>query len=302
MTAQITARPTRPDGKAAGRSRLVPGLLMVPPLLLFGALVLAVALFVYRAFAPGVTGESGVVEAIGAGALDSFYWAAMLRTVLVSLGAAILSCLISLLVASALVMVDRRAVTAATMALLFSPLVVSMAVRGYGWLLILDQPPVARSLDAAGSLLGFLGVTPGLLATVLVLAHAMMPITAFPLIGRMREIHGLQVNRAARDLGAGAARVFLRVTVPLAAPTALRVGGLAFGLAMGAFGIPAIIGRGRVQVVSELVYQNLLAVDWPTAFVRLAVLLLVTAVVVTPMFALAKRLGLRTAPRREKAA
>ncbi|MEV8637301.1 hypothetical protein AB0395_37235 [Streptosporangium sp. NPDC051023] len=302
MTTRTTARPVRTGRRKAGRARWLPGALMTPPLLLFGALLLAVVLFVYRAFAPGTTGESGVVEAVGAGALDLFYWEAMLRTVLVSLGASALSCLISLLVASALVAVDRRSVTAVTMALLFSPLVVSMAVRGYGWLLILDQPPVAHSLDAAGSLLGFLGVSSGLLATVVVLAHAMMPITAFPLIARMREIHGLQVNRAARDLGAGSSRVFWRVTVPLAAPAALRVGALAFGLSMGAFGIPAIIGRGRVQMVSELVYQNLLAVNWPTAFVRLAVLLLVTAVVVTPLFTLAKRLGRQAAPRRERSA
>ncbi|MEV7004941.1 ABC transporter permease subunit [Streptosporangium sp. NPDC051022] len=305
MTAQSTARPARSARSArrsGGRPRWLPGLLMVPPLLLLGALVLAVALFVYRAFAAGSTGEPGVVEALRSGALDSFYWEAMLRTALLSLGATVLSCLISLLVASALVVVDRRAVTAATMALLFSPLVVSMAVRGYGWLLILDQPPVARSFETAGDLLGFLGVSPALLATVLVLAHAMMPITAFPLLTRMREIHRLQVTRAARDLGARSASVFWKVTVPLAAPTALRVGGLAFGLAMGAFGIPAIIGRGRVQVVSELVYQNLLAVSWPTAFVRLAMLLLVTAVVVTPLFALAKRLGRRAAPRRERTA
>ncbi|WP_033288932.1 ABC transporter permease [Amycolatopsis jejuensis] len=267
----------------------VSALFLAPALLLLAVLLGAVVVFAFQAVAPSGAEQAGVVQAVRDGALDGFFWAAMGRTVLLSVLGAGLSGLIAVVIAEALVAIGRPVVTVVTGVLLFSPLVVSMAVRGYGWLLVLDQ------VSGVVNWLGNLVLTPPVIATILATAHAMMPLTFFPILTRRKEIQRLHLTAAAQDLGAGPVRVLTRVIAPLAAPTVLRTGALAFGLSMGAYGIPAIIGRGRVQVVAELMYQNLLASDWSSAFARLVALLAVTAVVVLPAFRLASVLSRRGA-------
>jgi len=291
MSAHLLVRPAR-RVRGSGGTRVMAALLHVPSVLLLAGLAAAVGLLAYRGLV-ATTGQVGAVQAMRSGAVDGFFWEAMLRTFVVAFGSAGIACVASVVVAEALLTVDRRWVTVAVSGALFSPLIVSMTVRGYGWLLILDQGVVRATMRVLGDATGPVGGSAAVVSTIMVMAHAMMPLTAFPVLSRMREIRRQRIADAARDLGLGSMGVALRITAPLAAPAILRVGALAFGIAMGAFGIPAIIGRGRVQVVPELVYQNLLAVDWSTAFVRLVALLAVTGVVVGILFAVAGRLGRR---------
>lgn len=267
--------------------------LLLPALILIGLLFASFGLLAYRAIVPANGLQMTVPEALEAGAIDGFFWSAMGRTVLMAVLAAALSALMALVIANALVTLNRPWLTAITSAMLFSPLIVALAVRAYGWRLILDQGVVNVPLNAIGERLRFLELSPAMIATIVVLAHALMPLTAFPMIARLREIDKLNIAPAGRDLGASGVATFWRVVAPLAAPTMLRVGGLGFGVAMGAFGIPALIGRGRVQVVSALIYQDLIQVQWTRAFLRLIALLLVTAIALAPTFWLAARLGTR---------
>lgn len=291
MTTDLPAAPGR-TRRPPGRPRVAELLLHAPSAFLLAVLAGAVGLLAYRGLI-ATSGQVGAVQAVRSGAVDGFFWEAMLRTFGVAFTAAVIACVASVVVAEALLIVDRRWVTVTVSGALFSPLIVSMTVRGYGWLLILDQGAVKSTMRVLGEVTEPIGGSAAIVATIMVMAHAMMPLTAFPILSRMREIRRQRIADAARDLGLGSLGVALRVTAPLAAPAILRVGALAFGIAMGAFGIPAIIGRGRVQVVPELVYQNLLAVDWSTAFVRLAALLVVTGVVVGFLFGVAGRLGRR---------
>lgn len=275
--------------------------LVLPALVLVVMLFGSMLVFAYRSAFPGVGGQTGALGAVEAGALDGFFWEAMGRTVLLAALGAVIATLLALIVVDALVAIGRAPITAITLVLLFTPLVVSMAVRGYGWLLILDQPLIGAPIDALGTMLAPIGLTAPALSVVLVLVHAMMPLTALPLLTKVREIHASRLTAAAADLGAGRVLTFFRVTLPLAGPSALRVIALTFAIAMGAFGIPAIIGRGRVMVVSELVYQNLLAVNWSAAFVRLIALLVVVAILVTPLLMLAARWARRNSGVRSEA-
>lgn len=281
----------RQAGRRSGRlSTLV---LLAPAMLLVVVLFGSIAIFASRSIAPDASGDSAVITSLASGALDGFFWQSMARTVMLSLLAAIISSFIALMVVDALVTLGRPVITAITLVLLFTPLVVSMAVRGYGWLLILDKPLIQEPLRWLGGLLGGIGLTAPALSVVLVLVHSMMPLTALPLLSKVTEIHEMRLSVAAHDLGSRRVRTFFRLTFPLAGPTLLRVMSLTLALSMGAFGIPAIIGRGRVMLVSELVYQNLLAVDWATAFVRLVALLIVAAIIISPMMMIAARWGRR---------
>jgi putative spermidine/putrescine transport system permease protein len=62
-------------------------------------------------------------------------------------------------------------------------------------------------------------------------------------------------ERAAASLGAGPLRVFLTITLPLSAPGIVAGTATAFAWTFSAFATPQLIGGGRVNMISNLVYQ-----------------------------------------------
>jgi len=62
-------------------------------------------------------------------------------------------------------------------------------------------------------------------------------------------------ERAAASLGAGPIRAFLTVTLPLSTPGMIAGVTTAFAWTFSAFATPQLIGGGRVNMVSNLVYQ-----------------------------------------------
>ena len=62
-------------------------------------------------------------------------------------------------------------------------------------------------------------------------------------------------ERAAASLGAGPIRAFLTVTLPLSTPGIIAGVTTAFAWTFSAFATPQLIGGGRVNMVSNLVYQ-----------------------------------------------
>ncbi|HEY1362331.1 MAG TPA: ABC transporter permease subunit, partial [Xanthobacteraceae bacterium] len=62
-------------------------------------------------------------------------------------------------------------------------------------------------------------------------------------------------QRAAASLGAGPIRAFLTVTLPLSMPGVIAGATTAFAWTFSAFATPQLIGGGRVNMISNLVYQ-----------------------------------------------
>jgi putative spermidine/putrescine transport system permease protein len=60
---------------------------------------------------------------------------------------------------------------------------------------------------------------------------------------------------AAESLGAGPIRTFLTITLPLSMPGVIAGFTTAFAWTFSAFATPQLIGGGRVNMVSNLVYQ-----------------------------------------------
>jgi molybdate transport system permease protein len=87
-------------------------------------------------------------------------------------------------------------------------------------------------------------------------------LVAFPLVFKSAraafEAVGPSLEQAARVLGAGEGKVFLRVTLPLAARGIVAGGMLAFARAMGEFGATLMIAGnipGKTQTLSLAVYD-----------------------------------------------
>lgn len=132
--------------------------------------------------------------------------------------------------------------------LLILPLVLPPVVTGYVLLILLARTgPVGRVLDRA------FGIRLVFTLEAAVIAAA---VVSFPLMYQSAKAAFAGVDRrledAARTLGAGEGRVFLRVTVPLAWPGLVAGMVLAFARALGEFGATAMVA-GNIPGVTATV-------------------------------------------------
>lgn len=136
-------------------------------------------------------------------------------------------------------MVRRRVLLEA---LFMVPLGVSAVTLGLGFIITFDEPP----LDLRGSV------------ALLVIAHTLI---AFPFVARAvsAQLRGMdpRLREAARMLGAGPARVFLAVDLPIIWRS-IAVGAVfAFATSMGEFGATLLISRPEWATVPVSIFRYL---------------------------------------------
>jgi spermidine/putrescine transport system permease protein len=121
----------------------------------------------------------------------------------------------------------------------------------------------------------------GEFAIVLGLVYGYLPLMILPLYAAIERLPR-DLPEAAGDLGAGAIRTFLTVTLPLTR-TGVAAGCIfVFVPSLGNFLVPDLLGGGRRQMVGNLIQvQFLKARDWPFgATLALAVIALMVIVLV----------------------
>jgi putative spermidine/putrescine transport system permease protein len=139
------------------------------------------------------------------------------------------------------------------LALVVLPFWVSVLVRTYAWIVVLGNAGIVnRGLLAMGAidepvrfLYNEVGVTIG---TV----NILLPFIVLPLYAAMERVDP-RLMQAAATLGASRRQIFLRIFLPLTLP-ALGAGALlVFILTLGFYVTPAILGGGRVAMISNMV-------------------------------------------------
>lgn len=209
---------------------------------------------------------------------DSFYLGILLKTLKISL-LVTLACLIAghpvAMYLAAAGLRERRILTF----LIVSPLIVSLVIRSFGWLIVLAPEGV---VNAALVHLGVIKTPLRLIytetAVVVGLAHVFFPFMALAIYSALQNIDPAVV-RAAQNLGAGPVATFWRVTFPLSMPGIVAGSLIIFALSVSSFVTPTILGGSWVKVVAFLIWeQNLMVLDWPFAASISVVLLLVTGV------------------------
>jgi putative spermidine/putrescine transport system permease protein len=165
------------------------------------------------------------------------------------------------------------------MLLLVSPLLVSIVIRTFGWLIILGPGGLLSAVAR------FLGFRPFSLmytetAVVIGLAHVAFPIMVLSLYSALRNVDPL-LMRAARNLGATPTQTFWRVTLPLTLPGVLGGTLIVFALNAGSFVAPSLLGGPWVKTVAYLIWdQTIISLNWPFA-AALGLVLLVIIVLIT---------------------
>jgi ABC-type spermidine/putrescine transport system permease subunit I len=158
------------------------------------------------------------------------------------------------------------------------PFWTSLLVRTYAWLVLLQKQGLvnqwAISLGLWDEPLKFVHNMTG---TLIGMVHIMLPFLILPVYGAMRSIDR-DYLKAASNLGASPRRAFWTVFFPLSTPGLFAGSLMVFVLCLGFFVTPAVLGGGRVIMVSMKIVSNIeLFVNWGAASALGVVLLVMTA-------------------------
>ena len=157
------------------------------------------------------------------------------------------------------------------------PFWTSLLVRTYAWLVLLQrQGLLNRWAIELGLWEEPLKLVHNLTGTLIGMVHIMLPFLVLPLYSSMKAISP-DLMRASANLGASPARAFWTVFFPLSLPGLFAGALIVFVLSLGFFVTPAVLGGGRVIMVSMQIASNIeLFFNWGAASALGVVLLVLT--------------------------
>lgn len=258
-------------------------LALLAPAVLVVVLLLAAPLgaLLSYSFAPGGSTRAdfanGVTLENYAGILnDWFYLAIILKTLWYSLIVTAASIALGWPLAYFLWKAPSRVKTLLTVAVV-APLLISIPVRNYGWMVILgDTGIVNMALMALGFIEQPLKMMYTNFAVVLGLTHVLMPFVVLAVLATLERIPA-NLAEAAQSLGASPVIAVAAIVVPLSAPGVIAGASLVFCVAVSSYVTPALMGPSGAKYSATLVYQQFVsAFDWPRGAAIAAVLLAIT--------------------------
>jgi putative spermidine/putrescine transport system permease protein len=238
---------------------------------------------------PGIT-LANYVRFLG----DPFYLGSLRATLLLGISVTILTTLMGYPVAYGLARSRHRWKTALRL-LVVAPLLVSVVIRTYGWIVLLANNGAVNNALLALRLIQepvkfmftHTGVTIGLV-------HFGLPVAILSLVGVIETVDR-SLEEAARGLGASPLQTFLRITFPLTMPGVAAASMLVFSSAVAAFVIPALMGGPSLIVLPTLIYQQMAdTLEWGFGATVATILLVVSMILFLlyqRLLALARGLG-----------
>ncbi|MGE0225880.1 MAG: ABC transporter permease [Acetobacteraceae bacterium] len=195
--------------------------------------------------------------------LDEYYLSVIGSTFRLSGLTAVITLIVGYPVALYLSLASPRA-KSWVIALVLSPLLISVIVRTFGWAIIVGKNGLIDNIFLA------LGVQDmhclhTEAAVIVGLVNVLTPFVVLSVATSLQSIDPA-VPLAAASLGAGPFRVLWRVILPLSLPGILAGALIVFGLASATFVTPAVLGGAQFKVLSTLMYQQAIILqNWPFA-------------------------------------
>ncbi len=204
---------------------------------------------------------------------DRYYWGVVRTTLNLAFLVTLLTFVVGYPAAYAMARIRRPALLMAVYGILFLPILVSVVVRTYGWLLLLSQTGAVNFvLLRAGLVRAPIPLIFNETGIVIAMVHILLPFMAFPLLSVINQLSP-DLKEAAMDLGANRWATFWRVTLPLTLPGIVSGCQIVFTLTISAFVTPFLMGGGKVQVLSGVIYRDMEAVNLAFASVVAFVML-----------------------------
>lgn len=221
----------------------------------FAVAMAAILQYSVRAYIPGSLEPGGLTLANFTALMKPLYARVFLDTVWICFLTAFCTLIVGYPLAYALVHVSNPIAKSIVLITVVTPLFLGEVVRTYSWIIVLGNNGFINSvllkLGVIEHPIQFMFTTFGV---VVALVHVTMPVMVIMLAAALSHIDR-DYQKAAESLGAGPVRAFLTVTLPLSMPGIIAGVTTAFAWTFSAFATPQLIGGGRVNMVSNLVYQ-----------------------------------------------
>jgi len=265
----------------------MPGLLMSPALLLLlfafvAPLAILLAYSFYESRAGGVMIPAFTLRQYLRFLGDPFYLYVLWRTVLLGLWVTAWCIVLGYPLAYILARTRSRHLRGILVTLLLVPLMTSVVVRSYGWMILLaNNGLVNKALLALGvtrTAVQLLFNTTGVVIALVAILLPYMILTLMPVIQNIPP----SLEEASQSLGASPLRMFRDVVIPLSLPGVGAGSILVFVLTIAAYATPRLVGGSRLLVIPIFVYDQTMALlNWPfasaTSFILLALVLALMA-------------------------
>ncbi len=163
--------------------------------------------------------------------------------------------------------------------LLMLPFWINSMIRIYGWNTILRSSGIVNNVLIS---LGIIKIPLELLytdgAVLLGMVYDLLPFTVLPIYTSIEKLDP-SLLEAARDLGAGKARCFLRVILPLTMPGVFAGSIQTFIPSLGLFYISDMMGGAKTMYIGNLIKNQFMSArNWPMGAALAIILIIVTLV------------------------
>jgi putative spermidine/putrescine transport system permease protein/spermidine/putrescine transport system permease protein len=205
------------------------------------------------------------------------------RAIAVTFKISLLTVLICLLVGTPYSLIMAAASSKVSQILLLMvllPFWTALLVRTYTFLVLLQRNGLINSLLIDAKLVDApLPLINNLFGTMVGMCHIMLPIFILPVYTAFKQIDP-NIVKAAASCGASRIRTIFQVVLPLASSGIFAGTVLVFVLSLGFYVTPAILGGGRVAMISNRIERSIFRLsDWETAAALGVLLLLIVAAV-----------------------
>jgi putative spermidine/putrescine transport system permease protein len=223
--------------------------------ILFAAAMIAVLQYSIREQIPGSLSVGGLTLDNFRAMLHPIYGRVFLDTLWICALTAVISLVLGYPLAYALVHTRNLALKSAILIISVTPLFLGEVVRTYSWIVVLGSNGFVNLLLLKLKLIAQpLQILFTMTGVVIALVHVTLPVVTVMLAAAIAHID-VDYEKAAASLGASPLRVFLTVTLPLSGPGIVAGLTTAFAWTFSAFATPQLVGGGKVNMISNLVYQ-----------------------------------------------
>jgi len=262
------------------------GLCLASPLLVvllvaFVAPVLAMLPLSLREYVPGAgMSDQWTLEHYREIFTDGYFLEAMGRTLALGLGVTLLCLLLGYPLAYAMAHAKPRMRLMLTLLVIF-PMLLNLVVRSFGWIVLLANRGLLNNLLMdVGLITRPIKMMFNLFGVLVGMVHIFLPFMVLMLVPVIQAI-ARDVRDAACTLGAGPARTFWSVTLPLSAPGILAGSIMVFVLTISALVTPRMLGGPTYKVMATLIYDDFLqTLNWPAGAAMAFVLMLMTLLMI----------------------
>jgi len=282
----LTSAPASPRGVDLRANRTV--LLVIPAAVIFLLFFVAPVLMLFgMGFNPS---EVGVVNfSWNDFTLETFSrffekplcWGAMVRSIALSLIAAVFALLLGYPLAYVVAKEPRPGRANFYMILILASMQLDLIIRMYGFMILMgDEGLINQTLRRWGLIGEPLPLMYNAFGVVVGMVQLALPFMILSLIGVIQGINP-SLEEAARSLGASPWKTFFTITFPMSMPGVLSGTLLVFAIAIGSYAVPVLMGGWRVLVVPMHIYQQVSEVgNWRFGAAIACILFLVSLSVV----------------------